>query len=229
MAPPTVGKQVFLRVAAATTTVMRGMTSEDTTGQKAADGRKKSPATPVQKQTLTVLAKGKKQTGNGLPMLPSWQDGATWGRRERTYTKAAVFVPATAGLFLPPKADFLYLRLFSLPTGRRGWGWRRMSESVLSMTVPTATNAKGAALKSRKSFCIYITLIMHTTTVGDTFFLPFRPTMSIIMRTLTAVYVKRYNKTEWYDSLMTKEHVTDYLFSMAANEMRLGMAAIRMR
>ena len=41
MAPPTVGKQVFLRVATATTTVMRGMTSEDTTGQKAADGRKK--------------------------------------------------------------------------------------------------------------------------------------------------------------------------------------------
>ena len=26
------------------------------------------------------------------------------------------------------------------------------------------------------------------------------------------------------DSLQTKEHVTDYLFSMAANEMRLGMA-----
>ena len=49
------------------------------------------------------------------------------------------------------------------------------------------------------------------------------------MRTLTAVYAKRYNKTEWNDSLMTKEHVTDYLFSMAANEMRLGMVAIKMR
>ena len=71
MAPPTVGKQVFLRVATATTTVMRGMTSEDTTGQKAADGRKKSPATPVKKQTLTVLAKGKKKIGNSLPMQPS--------------------------------------------------------------------------------------------------------------------------------------------------------------
>ena len=123
----------------------------------------------------------------------------------------------------------MYLRLFSLPTGRRGWGWRQMYESALSMTLQTATYAKGAARKSRKSFCISITLIMHTTTAGDTFFLPFRPTMSIIMRTLTAVYVKRYNKTEWNDSLMTKEHVTDYLFSMAANEMRVGMAAIRMR
>ena len=217
MAPPTVGKQVFLRVATATTTVMRGMTSEDTTGQKAADGRKKSPATPVKKQTLIVLAKGKKQIGNGLPMQPSRQDGATWGRRERTYTKAAVFVPATAGLFLPPKADFLFLRLFSLPTGRRGWGWRRMSESVLSTILPTATYAKGAALKSRKSFCIYITLPRQEEAAGATFFLPFRLTMSIIMRTLTPVYTIRYDKTKWNDSLMTKEHVTDYLFSMVAN------------
>ena len=192
MAPPTVGKQVFLRVATATTTVMRGMTPEDTTGQKAADGRKKSPATPVKKQTRTVLTKGKKKIGNGLPMQPSRQDGATSVRRERNYTKAAVFVPATAGLFLPPKADFLYLRLFSLPTGRRGWGWRQMSESVLSMTLPTATYAKGAARKSRKSFCIYITLPRQEETAGATFFLPFRLTMSIIMRTLTPVYTISY-------------------------------------
>ena len=53
MAPPTVGKQVFLRVATATTTVMRGMTSEDTTGQKAANGRKKSPAY-AGKKTITM-------------------------------------------------------------------------------------------------------------------------------------------------------------------------------
>ena len=196
MAPPTVGKQVFLRVATATTTVMRGMTSEDTTGQKAADGRKKSPATPVKKKTLTVLVKGKKKIGNSLPMQPSRHDGATSVRRERNYTKATVFVPATAGLFLPPKADFLYLRLFCLPTGRRGWGWRRMSESVLSTTLPTATNAKGTARKRRKSFCISITLIIHTTTAGATFFLPFRLTMSIIMRTFAPIYIIRYGKTE---------------------------------
>ena len=196
MAPPTVGKQVFLRVATATNTVMRGMTSEDTTGQKAADGRKKSPATPVKKQTRTVLTKGKKKIGNGLPMQPSRHDGATSVRRERNYTKAGVFVPATAGLFLPPKADFLFLRIFSMPTGRRGWGWRRMSESVLSMTLPTATYAKGAARKSRKSFCISITLPRQEETVGATFFLPFRLTMSIIMRTLTPVYTIRYDKTK---------------------------------
>ena len=109
---------------------------------------------------------------------------------------AAVFVPATAGLFLPPKADFLYLRLFCLPTGRRGWGWRQMSESVLSMTLPTATYAKGAVRKSRKSFCISITLPRQEETAGATFFLPFRLTMSIIMRTLTPVYTIRYDKTK---------------------------------
>ena len=108
----------------------------------------------------------------------------------------AVFVPATAGLFLPPKADFLHLRLFCLPTGRRGWGWRQMSESVLSTTSPTATNAKGAALKSHKSFCIYITLPRQEETVGATFFLPFRLTMSIIMRTFAPIYIIRYGKTE---------------------------------
>ena len=108
----------------------------------------------------------------------------------------AVFVPATAGLFLPPKADFLFLRLFSLPTGRRRWGWRRMSESVLSMTLPTATYAKGAALKSRKSFCIYISLPRQEETAGATFFLPFRLTMSIIMRTFALIYIIRYGKTE---------------------------------
>ena len=62
----------------------------------------------------------------------------------------------------------MYLRLFSLPSGRRGWGCREISESLLSRYLPTHTDAKGEALKNRKSFCIYITLIMHTTTVGDT-------------------------------------------------------------
>ena len=39
--------------------------------KKSAFGGKKSPATPVKKQTLTVLAKGKKKIGKGLPMQPS--------------------------------------------------------------------------------------------------------------------------------------------------------------
>ena len=65
MAPPTVGKQVFLRVTNATTTVMRGMTSEDTTGQKAADGRKKSPATPVKKTDAYCPCQRKEEDRQG--------------------------------------------------------------------------------------------------------------------------------------------------------------------
>ena len=71
-----------------------------------------------------------------------------------------------------------------------------MAESVLSTTLPTATNAKGAALKSRKSFCIYITLPRQEETARGTFFLPFRLTMSIIMRTFAPIYIIRYGKTE---------------------------------
>ena len=67
--------------------------------------------------------------------------------------KVIIFCTGAAGLFLPPKADFLYLRLFSLPPGRRGWGWRGISESALSRYLPTRTDAKGEALKSHKSFC----------------------------------------------------------------------------
>ena len=47
----------------------------------------------------------------------------------------------------------MYLRLFSLPPGRRGWGWRGISESMLSRYLPTHTDAKGEDLKSHKTFC----------------------------------------------------------------------------
>jgi len=44
MVVPTVGKQVFLRVVTAISTVMRCMTPAETTVKKAAVGGKKSPA-----------------------------------------------------------------------------------------------------------------------------------------------------------------------------------------
>ena len=58
--------------------------------------------------------------------------------------------------FLPPTADFLYLRLFSLPSGRRGGGWRGIAESSLSRYYTTHTDAQGEALKSHKSFCSFL-------------------------------------------------------------------------
>ena len=50
---PAAGKHVFLRATSAITTVMLSMTSEDTKEQKAAYGRKKSPAY-AGKKTITM-------------------------------------------------------------------------------------------------------------------------------------------------------------------------------
>ena len=55
---------------------------------------------------------------------------------------------------------------------------------------------KGRSPEKPHFFYIYIKLIMHTTTASDTFFLPFRLTMSIIMRTFAPIYIIRYGKTE---------------------------------
>ena len=49
------GKQVFLHAATVIATVMHSMTSEDTKEQKAACGRKKSPAY-AGKKTMTINA-----------------------------------------------------------------------------------------------------------------------------------------------------------------------------
>lgn len=50
---PEAGKHVFLRATSAITTVMLSMTSEDAKEQKAANGRKKSPAY-AGKKTITM-------------------------------------------------------------------------------------------------------------------------------------------------------------------------------
>ena len=50
------GKQVFLRAITVITTVMRGMTSEDTKEQKAAVGGKKSPARAGTKEIVNRIA-----------------------------------------------------------------------------------------------------------------------------------------------------------------------------
>ena len=57
----------------------------------------------------------------------------------------------------------MYLRLFSLPPGRRGWGWRGISESMLSRYLPTHTDALGEDLKSHKSFCSFLGWYGHGT------------------------------------------------------------------
>ena len=52
--PMSVGKQVFLRAATVTTTVMTSMTSEDTTDKKRPSAVKKVRLTPVKKEIGSV-------------------------------------------------------------------------------------------------------------------------------------------------------------------------------
>ena len=46
--------------------------------------------------------------------------------------KVIIFLYRRSRTFFTANGGFLYLRLFSLPSGRRGWGWRKISESSLS-------------------------------------------------------------------------------------------------
>ena len=114
-----VGKRVFLLIVTTITTVMRGMTPAATTVKKAALDRSKSPPLAVKKHLLV------------FPYFISISIKNT----------VISFCTGEAGLFLPPTADFLYLLLFSLPSGRCGGVWRRISESSLSRYFPPYTDA----------------------------------------------------------------------------------------
>ena len=67
--------------------------------------------------------------------------------------KVINFSTGVSRTFFTAKGGFLNFRLFSLPSGRRGLGWRGIAESLLSRYYTTHTDAKGKALKSHKSFC----------------------------------------------------------------------------
>ena len=64
------------------------------------------------------------------------------------------FVPANSRAFFTANGGFLILFLFSLPLGRRGGGWLRISESPLSGISATTRRRMGEALKRNKTFCI---------------------------------------------------------------------------
>ena len=118
MAPPTVGKQVFLRVATATTTVMRGMTSEDTTGQKAADGRKKSPATPVKKTDAYCPCKRKEEDRQG-PANTAFQTGRrNMGKTGENLHESSCFCTGDSRTFFTAKGGLFVFAAF-LPADRQ--------------------------------------------------------------------------------------------------------------
>ena len=86
-----VGKLVFLLVVATIPNAMLCMTTTAGMVQKAAVGRKKRPPLAVKKQLLVLF---------------HLFDTYPWKIRQ------SLFVPALAGLFLPPTADFLLFVAF---------------------------------------------------------------------------------------------------------------------
>ena len=150
-----VGKRVFLLIVTTITTVMRGMTPAATTVKKAALGRSKSPPLAVKKHSIEspslAIPIGREFLlavfGEIAVYSPIHHLGSSGlmivGYINQRYVIYGVitFCTSEAGLFLPPTADFLYLPLFSLPSGRRGGVWRRISESSLSRYFPTYTDA----------------------------------------------------------------------------------------
>ena len=150
-----VGKRVFLLIDPTITTVMHDMTPAATTVKKAALGRSKSPPLAVKKHFIEspspVIPNGREFLlavfGEIAVYSPFHHLGCSGlmivGYINQRYVIYGVitFCTGEAGLFLPPTADFLYLPLFSLPSGRRGGVWRRISESSLSRYFPTYTDA----------------------------------------------------------------------------------------
>ena len=150
-----VGKRVFLLIVPTITTVMHSMTPAAITVKKAAVGRSKSPPLAVKKHFIESPSPA---IPNGREFLlavfreiavffPFHHLGSSGlmivGYINQRYVIYGVitFCTGEAGLFLPPTADFLYLPLFSLPSGRRGGVWRRISESSLSRYFPPYTDA----------------------------------------------------------------------------------------
>ena len=150
-----VGKRVFLLIVTTSSTVMHSMTPAAATVKKAALGRSKSPPLAVKKHFIESPSPA---IPNGREFLlavfreiavysPIHHLGSSGlmivGYINQRYVIYGVitFCTGEAGLFLPPTADFLYLPLFSLPSGRRGGVWRRISESSLSRYFPPYTDA----------------------------------------------------------------------------------------
>ena len=118
MAPPTIGKQVFLRVTTATTTVMRGMTSEDTTGQKAADGRKKSPAV-AGKKTDAYCSYQRKEEDRQWPANAAFQAGRrNLGKTRENLQESSCFCTGDSRTFFTAKGGLFVFADFQ-PANRQ--------------------------------------------------------------------------------------------------------------
>ena len=68
----------------------------------------------------------------------------------------------TAGLFFTANGGFLILFLFSLPLGRRGGGWWRISESPLSGISATTRRRIGRSPEKEQNFLYHLRNLLIT-------------------------------------------------------------------
>ena len=79
---------------------------------------------------------------------------APWN--EMTQIMYSFFVPANSRAFFTANGGFLILFLVSLPSGGRGGGWRRISESMLSGISATARWRIGQSPEKEQNFLYHV-------------------------------------------------------------------------
>ena len=72
------------------------------------------------------------------------------------------FVPANSRAFFTANGGFLILLLFSLPVGRRGGGWWRISESPLSGISATTRRRIGRSPEKEQNFLYHLRVPLMT-------------------------------------------------------------------
>ena len=72
------------------------------------------------------------------------------------------FVPANSRTFFTAKGGFLILLLFSLPLGRRGGGWWRISESPFSGISATTRRRIGQSPEKEQNFLYHLRVPIMT-------------------------------------------------------------------
>ena len=125
-----VGKRVFLLIVA--TTPQRHASHDDNSRHGSKSGR-----WPFKKSAVG----GKKTIACVIPYITLPIEN-----------KVISFCTGVSRTFFTANGGFLYLCLFSLPSGRRGWGWLRISESLLSRYYPTHTAAIGQSPEKAQIF-----------------------------------------------------------------------------
>ena len=89
------------------------------------------------------------------PSNTTSMDSSHLGRAGEGLPTTTLFVPANSRTFFTANGGFLILFLFSLPMGRRGGGWWRISESGLSGISANTRRRIGRSPEKEQNFLYY--------------------------------------------------------------------------